>query len=141
MAIVVLNRQRANRLDLFSLRRFASRGLRECVKLEKSRSLSKLSEVSVVFVSDKRIAKIHGQFMNDPTPTDVITFQHGEIFISSQAANRQARQYSTSFEHELRLYLVHGLLHLAGFEDKTAADAREMKREQERIVASCSGDL
>jgi probable rRNA maturation factor len=138
MAIVVLNRQRARRLDLVPLREFASRALSECVKVAKSRVLAKLPEVSVVFVSDKRIAKIHGQFMNDPTPTDVITFQHGEIFVSTDTAKRQARQYSTSVEHELRLYVVHGLLHLAGFDDKTPAGAAEMKRLQERIVATAS---
>jgi probable rRNA maturation factor len=138
MAVVVSNRQRAKRLDLVSLREFASRAFSECVKLGKSRSLSKFLEVSVVFVSDKRIAKIHRQFMNEAAPTDVITFQHGEIFISTETAERQARQFRTSFEHELRLYLVHGLLHLAGFDDKTAGGAAEMKRLQERIVASAT---
>ena len=89
-------------------------------------------------VSDKRIAEIHQRFMNDPTPTDVITFQHGEILISVETAKRQARQFGTTLDHELRLYLVHGLLHLHGFDDKTAAGAAEMKRVQETIVAKAS---
>jgi probable rRNA maturation factor len=141
MAVVVSNRQRAKRLDLVSLREFASRAFNECVRLGKSGSLSKFREVSVVFVSDKRIAKIHQQFMNERAPTDVITFQHGEIFISTETAKRHARQFGTSFEHELRLYLVHGLLHLAGFDDKTPAGAADMKRLQESVVRSCSGGL
>jgi probable rRNA maturation factor len=138
--VTIINRQRATRLDLVSLREFASRAFAECRKLprQKSEPLAKLPEVSVVFVSDKRIAKIHRQFINDPTPTDVITFQHGEIFVSTETAKRQARQFGTSFDAELRLYLVHGLLHLAGFDDKTATGAAEMKRLQERIVRSCS---
>ena len=73
--------------------------------------------------------------MNDPSPTDVITFQHGEIVISVETAKRQARQFATSLDHELRLYLVHGLLHLHGFDDKTAAGAREMKRVQDKLAA------
>ena len=138
MPIVVTNRQRAVRMDLPSLREFAQRALLACLKLEKRKlgSLADLPEVSVVLVSDKRIAELHRRFMNDPTPTDVITFDHGEIFISTETAKRQARQFRTSLEHELRLYLVHGLLHLCGFDDKTPKGAAEMKRVQERLVAT-----
>jgi probable rRNA maturation factor len=138
MAIVISNRQRLKRLDLDSLRNFASRALTECLKLERQgRSLAAIPEISVVFVSDKRIAQIHQQFMSEPGPTDVITFQHGEIFISTETAKRQARQFGTTFERELRLYLLHGLLHLAGFDDKTSRGAAEMNRVQERVLKSC----
>ena len=140
MSITLINRQRGVRIGLFRLREFANRALIECLKLRKSRPLSLLPEISVVFISDKRIAKIHQQFMNEPGPTDVITFQHGEIFVSPETAKRQSRQFGTSLEHELRLYIVHGLLHLSGFDDKTLAESREMKLVQERIVTSCSGD-
>ena len=95
-------------------------------------------EIDVVLVSDKRIADIHQRFMKQPGPTDVITFQHGEIFISTETAKRQARQYNTTIEHELRLYIAHGLLHLCGLDDKTPAGAAEMKRIQERLVARLS---
>jgi len=96
--------------------------------------LEQLSEVNVVLVSDRRIAELHQRFLNEPGPTDVITFQHGEIVISAETAKRQARAFRTSTELELRLYLVHGLLHLCGFDDKTAAGARDMKRLQEKLV-------
>jgi len=76
--------------------------------------------------------------MNDPSTTDVITFQHGEIVISVETASRQARQFGTALDHELRLYIAHGLLHLQGFDDKTATGAGEMKRLQENIVANAS---
>jgi probable rRNA maturation factor len=136
MSITIINRQRAVRIDLESLREFAARALIECLKLQKRKlgALADLPEVSVVFVSDKRIAQVHRQFMNDPTPTDVITFDHGEIVISTETAKRQARQFGTSLVHELQLYLVHGLLHLSGFDDKTARGAAEMKRVQEKLV-------
>jgi probable rRNA maturation factor len=137
MPIVVSNRQRAVRIDLAALQEFAERALIECLKLQKRKlgALVDLPEVNVVLVSDKRIAEIHRQFMNDPTPTDVITFDHGEIVISTQMAKRQARQFGTSLVHELRLYLVHGLLHLSGFDDKTRSGATEMRRVQERVVS------
>jgi probable rRNA maturation factor len=136
MSISIINRQRAVPLNLKSLQEFAARALIECLKVQKRKlgTLADLPEVSVVLVSDKRIAEIHGEFMNDPTPTDVITFDHGEIVISAQTAKRQARQFGTSLADELRLYLVHGLLHLSGFDDKTARGAAEMKRVQEKLV-------
>ena len=136
MPITLINRQRAVRVEVPSLREFAARALIECLKLQQRKlgSLADLPEVSVVLLSNKRIADIHGRFMDDPTPTDVITFDHGEIVISTQTAKRQARQFGTSLGHELRLYLVHGLLHLCGYDDKTRKAAAEMKRVQESVV-------
>ena len=72
--------------------------------------------------------------MNVAAPTDVITFQHGEIFISTETARRQARQVGATTLGEIRLYIVHGLLHLHGLDDQTPAAARRMARMQERIV-------
>jgi len=138
--IRVLNRQRRLAVDARALETFAQAAFSECLKLRqrKSRRLKELAEISVIVVSDKRIAEIHRRFMNEPAPTDVITFQHGDIVISAETAKRQARQFGTTVVHELRLYLVHGLLHLCGFDDKTSAGAAEMKRVQERIVRSLS---
>ena len=127
--ITVRNRQRRVAVDLEALQRFAERALAKV-------PLKELDQIDVILVSDRRIAGIHRQFMNEPGPTDVITFQHGEIFISTETARRQARQFGTTFDHELRLYLVHGLLHLQGFDDKTPDGVAEMKRRQERIVAA-----
>ena len=136
--ISVTNRQRMVRVNVAALRAFAERALELCLNQpsRKSSRLANLEGVEVAFVSDKRIAEIHRRFMNDPSATDVITFQHGEIVISVETAKRHARQFATALDHELRLYIVHGLLHLHGFEDKTAAGAAEMRRVQERLVAS-----
>jgi probable rRNA maturation factor len=139
-SISVINRQRTAGVDVASLRDFAQSALAACVKRSQrtSSSLAHLGQVEVVLVSDKRIAQIHRRFMNEPRPTDVITFQHGEIVISVETAKRQARQFGTTLDHELRLYIAHGLLHLQGFDDKTATGAAEMKRGQERLVATLS---
>lgn len=136
-SISVSNRQRAVRVNLESLREFATAALSACLNLRTRRpaGLRSFEEIGVVLVSDKRIAELHRQFLNETGPTDVITFRHGEIFISTETAERQARKFGTSLEHELWLYLVHGLLHLAGLDDKTAAGAREMERVQETLVA------
>ena len=136
--ISLRNLQRKVPLDIVDLRRFAQRALELCLRLPIRRrsELQKLGEISVLIVSDRRIAWLNRQFLNEPGPTDVITFQHGEIFISAETARRQARQFRTTPKRELRLYLVHALLHLHGFSDSTAAGAREMKNTQERIVRS-----
>ena len=136
--ISVINRQRTARVDIATLRDFAQRALAACLERpqRKSGCLANLRQVEVVLVSDKRIAQIHRQFMNESGATDVITFQHGEIVVSVETAKRQARQFGTTLDHELRLYIVHGLLHLHGFDDTTAGAAAEMKRVQERLVAS-----
>jgi probable rRNA maturation factor len=68
----------------------------------------------------------------------VLTFQHGEILISAETARRQARTFGNSLARELRLYVVHGLLHLHGLDDRSEADARRMKATQEKILAATS---
>ena len=127
-------------MDSRALQTFAESALSECLNLRprKSDILKELPEIDVILVSDKRIAQLHRRFMSESGPTDVITFQHGEIVISTDTAKRQARRFGTTVARELQLYIVHGLLHLHGFDDKTAAGAAEMKRVQEKLVASLS---
>ena len=139
-SISVRNLQRKVPLDIVDLGRFAEHALELCLHLPANRQtdLQKLREISVLIVSDRRIALLNRQFLGEAKPTDVITFQHGEIFISAETARHQARQFRTTLERELRLYLVHGLLHLHGFDDRTGAASREMKRTQERIVRLAS---
>ena len=136
-AITVLNRQRKVPVKLAALRDFAELALRECLRLKRSKPtvLSTLQEVSVILISDRRMAELHRRFLREPGPTDVITFQHGEIFVSPETARRQARRFGTTADHEMRLYIAHGLLHLRGFDDKDARSSAEMQRVQEELVA------
>lgn len=138
--ITLHNRQRAVRLELPALQLFARRALGACLELRgKSASgLASLDEVSVVLVSDRRMAELHRRFLQLRGPTDVITFQHGEIFVSVETARNHARRFGHSLEHEIRLYIVHGLLHLHGFDDKDPAGAAEMERMQEKLVAAAT---
>ncbi|MFN2542283.1 MAG: rRNA maturation RNase YbeY [Chthoniobacterales bacterium] len=138
--ITARNLQRKVRIDIVDLARFAERALESCLGLPTKHrtALQTLPEISVLIVSDHRIASLNRRFLREPGPTDVITFQHGEIFVSAEIARRQARQFRTTLGHELRLYLVHGLLHLHGFDDRTRAGARRMERTQERIIRLAS---
>jgi probable rRNA maturation factor len=139
-SISVRNLQRKMPLDIVDLGRFAERALELCLRLPTNRQtdLQKLREILVLIVSDRRIALLNRQFLGEAKPTDVITFQHGEIFISAETARRQAPQFRTTLKHELQLYLVHGLLHLHGFNDRTQVGAQEMQRAQERIAGLAS---
>ncbi len=98
--------------------------------------LRDLEELTIALVSDRRMADLHVRFLGVAGPTDVITFQHGEIAISVDTASRQAKAFRTSVEHEIRLYIVHGMLHLHGFDDTTTEAARRMMRTQERLLRS-----
>ncbi len=132
---MVQNRQRIEPIDLNSLQAFARRALAECLRVRSTNStLAELAEVPVILVSDRRMAELHRQFLGLAGPTDVITFQHGEIVISAETARSNAKQFGTAVLHEIQLYLVHGLLHLHGFDDTTVSGAQKMKGTQNRLL-------
>ena len=134
--ITVHNRQRTLRVPLPVLQKFADRALRECLKIARKNltELDRNHDLHVILVSDRRIAEVHRRFLHLSGPTDVITFHHGEIFISAETARRQAGQFGTSMTKELCLYIVHGLLHLHRFDDTTRSPGERMKRVQDEIV-------
>ena len=135
--ITVRNLQRKIAVDVVGLESFAVKAAELCLHLprKKKADLRKLPEVSILIVSDRKIAALHRQFMNEPGPTDVITFQHGEIFISAETARHNARRFGNALGRELRLCLVHGLLHLHGFDDRDETGARKMELTQRKILA------
>ncbi|MGE5208197.1 MAG: rRNA maturation RNase YbeY [Alphaproteobacteria bacterium] len=118
------------------LQGFAGRAVEHCLKLRKGKrtELSRLRQVFVWLISDRRMAALHQKFLGQAGPTDVLTFQHGEIFIGVETARRQARVFGNSLMRELKLYIIHGLLHLHGFDDQTPIEARRMKTAQEKIL-------
>ena len=97
--------------------------------------------VSLVFVDERTLARMHGRWLGDGSPTDVISFDLGadargpvgELYISVPRAAAQARLHGTSVERELALYIVHGCLHLCGYGDRAPRDRRRM-RVAERAV-------
>lgn len=127
------------KFDLPWLKRLARRALTECLKnpAHAKPVLPQLSGVEVTVISDAAIAEVHERFMQIEGPTDVITFDHGEILISAETACRNAARYGKSPVEELALYVIHGLLHLNGFADKLPADAAKMRRAQSRILTQC----
>lgn len=131
------------RIDLPWLRKLAPIALERCREhsADGRFALKQIEEVEVAIVSDRVIADVHLQFMDIPGATDVITFEHGEIVTSAQTAADYARQYKHDVNRELALYIIHGLLHLNGYDDLTRSDAALMRRTQQRILQACLGDL
>lgn len=140
-SINVRNLQRKLPVNVTELQRFAAKAVQDCLQLRKQKrtDLRKLREVFVSLISNRRMALLHRQFLGQAGPTDVLTFQHGEIFISVETARWHARTFGNSLMRELKLYIVHGLLHLHGFDDQTPAGARRMKTAQEKILRGALG--
>jgi probable rRNA maturation factor len=109
------------------------------------------AEISGAIVEDAQIHAINRQFLNHDCPTDVVSFLldggrsvkarrggrrgagksiDGEIVISAETARRSARELNTTPRRELDLYLVHGLLHLCGYDDLTPRERRLMRRRE-----------
>ncbi len=136
MNVLVCNRQRAVSFDAPAVSALALRAAEACAKEKRLAPLAPedLATVEISLVSDRRIAALHRQFLQVRGATDVITFEHGEIVVSAGTALRGARAHGEPLERELCRYIVHGLLHLRGYEDETPVAQARMWRVQERIL-------
>ena len=136
--VTVHNLQRKISVNVAQLEKFAGNAVQHSLQLHprERTDLRKLSEIFIWLISDRRMALLHRKFLGQSGPTDVLTFQHGEIFISVDTARRHARAFGNSLIRELKLYIVHGLLHLHRFDDQTPSKAHEMKAAQEKILRS-----
>lgn len=141
--IILHNLQRKISVNVVELEKFADNAVQHSLRLHQRQGtdLRKLGEIFIWLISDRRMALLHRKFLGQSGPTDVLTFQHGEIFISVETARRHARAFGNSLLHELKLYIIHGLLHLHGFDDQTSSEAHRMKAAQERILRLCSGTV
>jgi probable rRNA maturation factor len=98
-----------------------------------------LAEIHIVLVDRATMARVHGEFMDDPTETDVITFPYGEILVCPAVAQDCAKQLDYAVEDEVLLYALHGLLHLAGYDDTTPKLASEMAVAQKELLGKVTG--
>ncbi|MEW6170989.1 MAG: rRNA maturation RNase YbeY [Candidatus Omnitrophota bacterium] len=97
--------------------------------------------VSIIFVDDRFIKKLNKQFLKENHPTDVLSFPVkscnlllGEIIISVETAEKNSRIFKTTFETELYLYIIHGILHLLGYDDLTNKKRKIMERKQANLL-------
>lgn len=104
--------------------------------------------VEVVIVADDELAALHARFLDDPTPTDVITFDldddlggpAAELYVSAERAVDVARRRGLDARRELLLYVVHGTLHLCGHDDHERGDRARMRRAERAVLARLARD-
>lgn len=138
MPVCIANRQRAARLPTARLRRAME------IALEATDHAG--DELSVAFVRDPAIRILNRDWRAKDRPTDVLSFPQqaapgqgprvlGDVVVSVDTAVRQAREIDHALEDELLRLLVHGYLHLLGYDhERGAADARVMRREERRVL-------
>ncbi|MGH7975375.1 MAG: rRNA maturation RNase YbeY [Limisphaerales bacterium] len=158
MNIFISNRQRARKTDLRLLTEIAASLLTE-LKIEEA-------ELEINLVGAVEMAALNEKFLQHKGSTDVITFDYrlsvgrdsrraaknekrlartlappylsGEIFISVDDAMQQSKKFKTKWQSEIVRYIVHGILHLLGYDDLRADLRRKMKREENRLLRKLS---
>ena len=158
--ILVIKRARTVPVDVKQLRLITHALLAELLALE-------VFELGLHLVRAPEMARINQAFLNHEGPTDVITFDYsgsvgddvrslklkkksepthvgsykslmGELFICYDVALAQAAEFRTNWQSEIVRFVVHGVLHLQGFDDHAPADLRKMKREENRLLRKLS---
>lgn len=107
------------------------------------------AQLSFVFVSSQKIRALNKKYLNRPHATDVLAFDFrsesamagespaavsGEIIISTDAVRQNARHFKSSIAAELVLYMVHGVLHLVGYDDHNPRDVSQMRAKEEDVM-------
>jgi len=102
-------------------------------------------DLSFIFCLDEYLLKINKEYLNHDYYTDIITFNYvegktisGDIFISIDRVRDNAQQYGVSFENELSRVIIHGVLHLIGFDDKDESSQLIMRMKEEEYLSELS---
>jgi len=101
----------------------------------------KEGDITFIFCSDEYLLLINKQYLQHDTYTDIITFDYsegdsaqpvsGDIFISIERVKENAEKFSTTFENELHRVIIHGVLHLLGYKDKTKVAKAQMTSKED----------
>jgi len=109
----------------------------------------KSAEISFTVTNDREMAKLNERYLGRKGSTDVLSFPltekgevplRGEVVVSGETARRYARRLRQSHSRELLLYLIHGLLHLVGYDDRSERLRRRMKRRENEILRAFLGE-
>ena len=100
-----------------------------------------LGQLNYTFTSDESLLKINIEYLKHNTYTDIITFNYnegkkisGDIFISVDRVKENAEKFKSSFEDELHRVIIHGVLHLCGYKDKSKSDAELMRKKENQSL-------
>lgn len=102
----------------------------------------KLGELTFIFTSDDYLLKVNQQYLEHDYYTDIITFDYceddyvsGDLFISIDRVKENAQTNNTTFQNELNRVIVHGVLHLCGYNDKSEVDEQLMRQKENQMLA------
>ncbi|MDR0799544.1 MAG: rRNA maturation RNase YbeY [Dysgonamonadaceae bacterium] len=101
----------------------------------------KIGSITYIFCSDAEILRLNEQYLNHDYYTDIITFDDsedlrisGDLFISLDTVRTNVEKYQTDYAEELNRVMIHGVLHLCGFKDKTPQDEQRMREREEQAL-------
>jgi rRNA maturation RNase YbeY len=111
--------------------------LKNTVENEKTQ----LGEINYIFCSDEQLLEINREYLQHDFYTDIITFDYrenniisGDIFISTDRIKENAEINQENFEDELNRVMVHGILHIIGYKDKTESDSMLMRKKEDQYI-------
>ena len=114
---------------------------RRWLRLVADRERRRLGEINVIFCSDPYILEVNRKYLRHEYYTDIITFDYcegdvlsGDLFISIDSVRENAGEYGVPFADELDRVIVHGLLHLIGYDDHTEAQTAVMRRKEDEYL-------
>jgi probable rRNA maturation factor len=114
---------------------FLRRQIRRAIPLIRG---CRLRELDIALVGERRMSELHQEFLGVRGPTDVLSFplekNSGEVIVCVPVAKKQAKTRGIPARFELLLYCLHGMLHLCGYDDKTAVGFRKMHRLEDEIL-------
>lgn len=116
--------------------------VRKYIKLLINSELKETGDISVIFCSDKYLLDVNIQFLNHNYYTDIITFNYvegktisGDLFISVDRVIENAKKFKTSWIKELYRVIFHGILHLTGYNDKTAEESKVIREMEDKYLS------
>lgn len=111
--------------------------LKQWIKFISEKEKHAVGTINYVFCNDDELLEINLKHLNHNTLTDIITFDyregnviHSDIFISIERVKENAAKFKVTFEDELHRVLIHGILHLCGYKDKSKLDAELMRKKE-----------
>ena len=113
-----------------------------CIKAITAEEKREVGDITFVFCDDNYLLKINKEFLDHDTYTDIITFDYSsgneiisEIYVSTDRVEENAKKYKQTFENEIHRVMIHGVLHLCGYNDKLAEE-RQIMRDKENHYLS-----
>ncbi|MCQ2285336.1 MAG: rRNA maturation RNase YbeY [Bacteroidales bacterium] len=111
---------------------------KEWIKSSAENEGKKCGDINYIFNDDEQLLKVNQQFLNHDFYTDIITFDYsegeiisGDIYISIDRVKENANTYNVDFQTELLRVLIHGIMHLCGYKDKSENEAKLMRQKEE----------